>query len=194
RRSTRRAFRDSSASRTRRNTARRIIRSRTHLTRRTRTIWCRGRRCWRSGRTTWRNCRRCCRASRPKRTRHRRTEAAGRSERMRAVVQRVSQARVVVDGRVTGEIAAGVMVLLGVSRTDAAGTAPGFAEKVAHLRIFDDEQGKMNRSLIETGGAALVVSQFTLYGDARGGRRPSYIEGGAPGAAQARSVACCASE
>jgi D-tyrosyl-tRNA(Tyr) deacylase len=62
---------------------------------------------------------------------------------------------------------------------------PGFAEKVAHLRIFDDEQGKMNRSLIETGGAALVVSQFTLYGDARGGRRPSYIEAAAPDAAKA---------
>jgi D-aminoacyl-tRNA deacylase len=104
---------------------------------------------------------------------------------MRAVVQRVSGARVVVDGRVAGEIAAGVMVLLGVSRTDAAGTASGFAEKVAHLRIFDDEQGKMNRSLIETGGAALVVSQFTLYGDARGGRRPSYIEAAAPDAAKA---------
>jgi len=104
---------------------------------------------------------------------------------MRAVVQRVSRARVVVDGRVTGEIAAGVMVLLGVSRADAAGTAAGFAEKVAHLRIFDDEQGKMNRSLIETGGAALVVSQFTLYGDARGGRRPSYIEAAAPEAAKA---------
>ncbi|HEV3253104.1 MAG TPA: D-aminoacyl-tRNA deacylase [Candidatus Acidoferrales bacterium] len=104
---------------------------------------------------------------------------------MRAVVQRVSRARVVVDGRVTGEIAAGVMVLLGVSRTDASGTVPGFAEKVAHLRIFDDEQGKMNRSLIETGGAALVVSQFTLYGDARGGRRPSYIEAAAPDAAKA---------
>jgi D-tyrosyl-tRNA(Tyr) deacylase len=104
---------------------------------------------------------------------------------MRAVVQRVSRARVMVDGRVTGEIAAGVMVLLGVSRTDAAGTAGGFAEKVAHLRIFDDEQGKMNRSLIETGGVALVVSQFTLYGDARGGRRPSYIEAAAPEAAKA---------
>jgi D-aminoacyl-tRNA deacylase len=104
---------------------------------------------------------------------------------MRAVVQRVSCARVVVDRRVAGEIAAGLAVLLGVSRTDASGTAAGFAEKVAHLRIFDDEQGKMNRSLVETGGAALVVSQFTLYGDARGGRRPSYIEAAAPDAAKA---------
>lgn len=104
---------------------------------------------------------------------------------MRAVVQRVSCARVVVDGRVAGEIAAGLVVLLGVSHKDASGTAVGFAEKVAHLRIFDDEQGKMNRSLVETGGAALVVSQFTLYGDTRGGRRPSFIEAAAPDAAKA---------
>ncbi len=99
---------------------------------------------------------------------------------MRAVVQRVSGARVVVEGRVSGEIAAGLVVLLGVGRGDTAESAAYLAEKVAHLRIFDDDQGKMNRSLAETGGAALVVSQFTLYGDARGQRRPSFIQAAPP--------------
>ncbi len=99
---------------------------------------------------------------------------------MRAVVQRVSRARVVVEGRVTGEIAAGAVVLLGVGRTDTPESAAYLAEKTAHLRIFDDDQGKMNRSLLETGGAALVVSQFTLYGDARGQRRPSFIQAAPP--------------
>ena len=99
---------------------------------------------------------------------------------MRAVVQRVSRARVVVEERVTGEIAAGVVVLLGVTRTDTAESAAYLAEKTAHLRIFDDDQGKMNRSLLETAGAALVVSQFTLYGDARGQRRPSFIQAAPP--------------
>ena len=99
---------------------------------------------------------------------------------MRAVVQRVSRARVVVEERVTGEIAAGAVVLLGVGRTDTPESAVYLAEKTAHLRIFDDNQGKMNRSLLETGGAALVVSQFTLYGDARGQRRPSFIQAAPP--------------
>jgi len=99
---------------------------------------------------------------------------------MRAVIQRVREARVRVDGRVAGEIGAGLLVLLGVGQSDTAETARDFAEKTAHLRIFGDEQGKMNRSLIETRGAALVVSQFTLYGDARGGRRPSYTEAAPP--------------
>ena len=99
---------------------------------------------------------------------------------MRAVVQRVSRARVVVEGRVTGEIAAGAVVLLGVGRTDTPESAAYLAEKTAHLRIFDDDQGKMNRSLLETGGAALVVSQFTLYGDVRGQRRPSFIQAAPP--------------
>jgi len=99
---------------------------------------------------------------------------------VRAVVQRVSQARVVVEGRVTGEIAAGAVVLLGVGRTDTPESAAYLAEKAAHLRIFDDDQGKMNRSLLETGGAALVVSQFTLYADARGQRRPSFIQAAPP--------------
>jgi len=99
---------------------------------------------------------------------------------VRAVVQRVSRARVVVDGRVSGEIAAGMVVFLGVGRGDTSESAAYLAEKIAHLRIFDDDQGKMNRSLLETGGAALVVSQFTLYGDARGQRRPSFVKAAPP--------------
>ena len=99
---------------------------------------------------------------------------------MRAVVQRVSRARVVVEGRVTGEIGPGLVVLLGVGRGDTAESASYLAERIAHLRIFDDEQGKMNRSLLDTQGAALAVSQFTLYGDARGQRRPSYIQAAPP--------------
>jgi D-aminoacyl-tRNA deacylase len=80
-----------------------------------------------------------------------------------------------VEERVTGEIGAGLMILLGVGKEDTSAVAVSMAEKVANLRIFEDEQGKMNRSLLETKGSALVVSQFTLYGDARGQRRPSYI-------------------
>ena len=99
---------------------------------------------------------------------------------MRAVVQRVSRARVTVDARVTGEIAAGLMVLLGVGREDSQSVAASMAEKVANLRIFEDDQGKMNRSLLDVRGAALVVSQFTLYGDARGQRRPSFISAAPP--------------
>src|SRR5215469_4323916 len=99
---------------------------------------------------------------------------------MRAVLQRVSRARVTVEGRVTGEIGAGLMVLLGVGRDDTSAVAASMAEKVAHLRIFEDDQGKMNRSLLDTRGGALVVSQFTLYGDARGQRRPSFIAAAPP--------------
>jgi D-aminoacyl-tRNA deacylase len=99
---------------------------------------------------------------------------------MRAVVQRVSRAKVTVEGRVTGEIGAGLMVLLGVGREDSSMVAASLAEKVANLRIFEDEQGKMNRSLLDVKGAALVVSQFTLYGDARGQRRPSFISAAPP--------------
>ncbi len=99
---------------------------------------------------------------------------------MRAVVQRVSRAKVTVEGRVTGEIGAGLMVLLGVGREDSPMVAASLAEKVANLRIFEDEQGKMNRSLLDVKGAALVVSQFTLYGDARGQRRPSFISAAPP--------------
>ena len=99
---------------------------------------------------------------------------------MRAVVQRVSHARVTVDGRVSGEIGSGMMVLLGVGRDDTSAVAASMAEKVANLRIFDDEAGKMNRSLLDVRGSALVVSQFTLYGDARGQRRPSYLNAAPP--------------
>jgi D-tyrosyl-tRNA(Tyr) deacylase len=99
---------------------------------------------------------------------------------MRAVVQRVSRAKVAVEGRITGEIGAGLMVLLGVGREDSPAVAVSLAEKVANLRIFEDEQGKMNRSLLDVKGAALVVSQFTLYGDARGQRRPSFISAAPP--------------
>jgi len=94
---------------------------------------------------------------------------------MRAVVQRVSHARVIVDGSVTGEIANGLVVLLGVGRDDTSAVATGMAEKISNLRIFEDDHRKMNRSLLDVKGSALVVSQFTLYGDARGQRRPSFV-------------------
>jgi len=99
---------------------------------------------------------------------------------MRAVLQRVSSARVLVDGSVTGEIGPGLVVLLAVGREDTAATASSMAEKIVNLRIFGDEQGKMNRSLLDAGGAVLAVSQFTLYGDARGQRRPSFIQAAPP--------------
>src|SRR6266436_2376340 len=99
---------------------------------------------------------------------------------MRAVIQRVSRARVTVQGSVTGEIAAGLVILLGVGRDDTSSVAVRMAEKIANLRIFEDDQGKMNRSLLDTGGSALVVSQFTLHGDARGQRRPSFIAAAPP--------------
>ena len=99
---------------------------------------------------------------------------------MRAVVSRVAWARVVADGEPTGEIGPGLLVLVGVTHGDTEADADWLAAKVAALRVFADDQGKMNRSLTETGGAALVVSQFTLYGDARRGRRPSYIAAARP--------------
>jgi D-aminoacyl-tRNA deacylase len=99
---------------------------------------------------------------------------------MRAVVQRVTRGRVVVEGRATGEIGGGLVVLIAVGREDTPAVAASMAEKVANLRIFADAEGKMNRSLLDTGGAALVVSQFTLYGDARGQRRPSFIQAAPP--------------
>ena len=99
---------------------------------------------------------------------------------MRAVIQRVTRASVTVEGRVAGEIGAGLLVLLGVSRTDNPESATYLAEKIANLRIFSDEAGKMNLSLLDVGGSALLVSQFTLYGDTRGGRRPSYIQAAPP--------------
>ncbi|MEP6585985.1 MAG: D-aminoacyl-tRNA deacylase [Candidatus Udaeobacter sp.] len=105
---------------------------------------------------------------------------------MRAVVQRVSRARVTADGSVTGEIAMGLLILLGVGRDDTFAVAAGMAEKISNLRIFEDEAGKMNRSLLDVEGSALVVSQFTLYGDARGQRRPSFVAAAPP--EQAKNV------
>jgi D-tyrosyl-tRNA(Tyr) deacylase len=93
---------------------------------------------------------------------------------MRALVQRVSGARVTVDGAVQGEVRTGLLVLLGVTHTDTAEHAAWLAGKVAGLRVFEDAEGKMNRSVGEVGGGVLVVSQFTLYGDCRKGRRPSF--------------------
>jgi D-aminoacyl-tRNA deacylase len=99
---------------------------------------------------------------------------------MRAVLQRVSRARVLVDGSVTGEIGPGLVVLIAVGREDVSATAVAMAEKIVNLRIFGDDQGKMNRSVLDTGGAILAISQFTLYGDARGQRRPSFIQAAPP--------------
>jgi D-tyrosyl-tRNA(Tyr) deacylase len=99
---------------------------------------------------------------------------------MRAVVQRVSRAQVTLEGRVSGRIEAGLMILVGVGRDDTSAVAVSMAEKVANLRIFEDEQGKMNKSLLDVKGGALVVSQFTLYGDARGQRRPSFMAAAPP--------------
>jgi D-tyrosyl-tRNA(Tyr) deacylase len=99
---------------------------------------------------------------------------------LRAVLQRVSRARVTVEGRVTGEIGNGIVVLLGVGREDTSEAAAYLAEKTAHLRIFPNADGKMNRSLIDIAGKALVVSQFTLYGDTRGQRRPGFTRAAAP--------------
>ena len=99
---------------------------------------------------------------------------------MRAVIERVSRARVLVDGAVSGEIEMGILALLGVGRGDTSATASSMADKIVKLRIFNDEQGKMNRSLLDIGGALLAVSQFTLYGDARGQRRPSFLQAAPP--------------
>ena len=104
---------------------------------------------------------------------------------MRAVVQRVTSSKVEVDNQTVGEIGAGLLVLLGVARDDEQTDADYLADKIINLRIFRDAADKMNRSLAETGGALLVVSQFTLYGDTRKGRRPSYIEAAEPEKANA---------
>lgn len=103
---------------------------------------------------------------------------------MRAVVQRVSRASVSVAGQVVGAVGPGLLVLLGVAREDGPADADQLADKVAHLRVFDDEGGAMNRALLDVGGAALVVSQFTLLGDCRRGRRPGYSEAAPPAVAQ----------
>jgi len=99
---------------------------------------------------------------------------------MRAVVQRVSRARVTVAGETTGEIGRGLLVLLGVSNRDSENDADYLVEKTLNLRIFYDDDGKMNLSLLDAGGGLLVVSQFTLYGDTRRGRRPSFINAAEP--------------
>ena len=99
---------------------------------------------------------------------------------MKALVQRVGYARVKVAGETVGEIGAGLLILLGVGADDTEKEAAFVADKCANLRIFEDDAGKMNRSLIDTGGAALVISQFTLYGDASHGRRPSFSAAAPP--------------
>ncbi|MBN2800401.1 MAG: D-tyrosyl-tRNA(Tyr) deacylase [Deltaproteobacteria bacterium] len=99
---------------------------------------------------------------------------------MRAVVQRVSSAAVSVEGEVVGSIGAGLMILLGVGPADGPAQVEWLAQKLVGLRIFSDEAGKMNRSLLDEGGGALVVSQFTLFGDTRRGRRPSFVGAAGP--------------
>ncbi|MGD8970902.1 MAG: D-aminoacyl-tRNA deacylase [Desulfobacterales bacterium] len=103
---------------------------------------------------------------------------------MRAVIQRVKESIVSVDGREVGRIGHGMLVLLGVHRQDTDTAAKDLARKISHLRIFEDAGGKMNRSLLDTGGEMLVVSQFTLYGDCRKGRRPSFVEAAPPALAE----------
>ena len=103
---------------------------------------------------------------------------------MRAVIQRVRESIVSVDGREVGRIGHGMLVLLGVHRLDTDAGAWDLARKISHLRIFEDAGGKMNRSLPDTGGEMLVVSQFTLYGDCRKGRRPSFVEAAPPALAE----------
>ena len=99
---------------------------------------------------------------------------------MRAVVQRVTGASVTVENETVGAIGPGIMVLVGVSKEDTDKDLKYIVEKVMNLRIFDDENGVMNRSVLDVGGSILAVSQFTLYGDARGGRRPSYFQAAGP--------------
>jgi D-tyrosyl-tRNA(Tyr) deacylase len=112
---------------------------------------------------------------------------------MRAVVQRVARATVKVDGRIAGEIGAGFLALVAAGQGDDEAAARALAEKIVHLRVFEDDGGKMNRSLLEVGGELLVVSQFTLFGDCRKGRRPSFVQALEPGLAATlveRVVAC----
>lgn len=111
---------------------------------------------------------------------------------MRAVIQRVTQARVDVDGETAGAIGRGLLVLLGVGRGDGPGQARWMADKIAGLRIFEDDRGKMNRSVADVEGAVLVVSQFTLWGDCQKGRRPSFVEAAPPEHAQRLYEQCLA--
>jgi D-tyrosyl-tRNA(Tyr) deacylase len=99
---------------------------------------------------------------------------------MRAVVQRVSRAKVTVNGWIAGEIGMGLLVLLGVGRADSESEVNSMAEKIAGLRVFEDADGKMNRSVLDVGGSVLAVSQFTLYGDVRRGKRPSFDDAAPP--------------
>lgn len=99
---------------------------------------------------------------------------------MRSVVQRVRQGRVSVDGQIIADIGLGLVILLGIGPQDSEEQARYLAEKITNLRIFEDEQGKINRSVLEVGGAAIVVSQFTLYADTRKGRRPSFTDAALP--------------
>lgn len=103
---------------------------------------------------------------------------------MRAVVQRVTRAAVRVDGETVGEIGRGLLILVGAAADDGPADAAALADKLAGLRIFPDDEGRMNRSVLEAGGAALVVSQFTLFGDVRRGRRPSFTAAAAPESAE----------
>jgi len=103
---------------------------------------------------------------------------------MKAVVQRVSKASVTVEGAVTGSIGLGLVVLIGFSRQDLSGDIAPMVEKILYLRIFEDDQGKMNKSLLDVGGEVLLVSQFTLLGDTRKGRRPNFMDAAPPEAAQ----------
>jgi D-tyrosyl-tRNA(Tyr) deacylase len=111
---------------------------------------------------------------------------------MRAVVQRVTRARVTSEGELTGAIGAGLCVLVGVGQSDAEADASALADKVTKLRIFEDEAGKMNKSLLDVGGALLAVSQFTLYGDTSKGRRPSFVGAMEPGRAEQLFESFCA--
>ena len=104
---------------------------------------------------------------------------------MKAVIQRVRESAVTVDGREVGRIGRGLLVLLGVSRDDTPAEADYLVDKTLNLRIFEDETGRMNRSLLDVGGELLVVSQFTLYGDCRKGRRPSFVQAAPPETAEA---------
>jgi D-aminoacyl-tRNA deacylase len=99
---------------------------------------------------------------------------------MRALLQRVSHARVTVDNQIVGQIEQGLLIFLGIGQGDTETQGKILAEKIIHLRIFEDTEGKMNRSLVDIGGQALVVSQFTLYADTRRGRRPSFIRAAHP--------------
>jgi len=104
---------------------------------------------------------------------------------MRAVIQRVSRAQVRVEGQIVGEIGKGILLLLGVGKGDTKPQADSLLEKLENLRIFEDEAGKMNLSLLDVGGALMVISQFTLYADCRKGRRPSFTDAGSPEEAKA---------